>query len=94
MQAWGIFLAAVCLGVLAVVLGLTNSAAWVVLPALVGLLMSGWGLVLVGRRCRDIGTLTAESYRRWTVRGLSLMMLSLVPTYVAVGGAAFAMSNH
>lgn len=91
-QAIGWFCGAVALGVLACGIGVAKHSEWLIIPAVLGVMMSG----VVVRDChrwykRD-GKQPSDGFRAWWPRrGVWLLLSSGIPTWVAVGGMAFAL---
>lgn len=93
-QASGFASGALFIGVVAIVMGYTNNAAWVLVPALLGMAASCLAWRYTYRRYREM---TPDSAKRlllwWRSRGLWLVLACSVPVYVAVAGAALSMNR-
>lgn len=93
-QAWGFLFGSVTIGVIAAEVGLTHHAAWVLAPAGAGVLA---GFAVLRNVHGRVATATTTAPQRpdvaswWARRGMWWMLLSGLPSWVAIDAAALAL---
>jgi hypothetical protein len=94
-QAGGFWAAAMVIGTVAAVLGLTHHEAWVVVPAGAGAAVDSVALAMTWRRYRRYGgRLTAAMAAWWLKRGIWLMFGGSLAAWAAGAVAVLALTHH
>jgi hypothetical protein len=89
--ALGFFSSSIVLGVASSLGSAQNHEAWPVIPALIGIALSGVMIVRVYHWFKESSPLPDDWFRR---RGLWQCMVCQVPTWVSVAGCALALHTH